>query len=149
MNALTGIGLLVFAAVVLGATADLQTLTAGEIGPGFFPRLCAILLAIIAFMLLMTGVQRVEGESDPQRRGISADVLRAAAIIGSVLLFAVLLQPAGLGLALLTSTWVSTRAAAITPRTAAGLSLALAVALTAFFTLALRLHMPPLPGFLR
>lgn len=150
MSVVAGSFLLVFAAVVLGATADLAKLAAGEIGPGFFPALCGMLLAGVGAVLVGMGLRgTAPSAAAHDRHDGSGDFLRATAVTGSVLLFAVLLKPAGLALALVASIGLSTRAGSMPPRAAAILSIALGLVLTAFFVAGLRLHMPALPAFLR
>jgi hypothetical protein len=150
VNVVAGSLLLVFAAVVLGATAGLEKLAAGELGPGFFPVLSGMLLAGVGVVLVVTGL-RGAAQSSVAHLGHfeSGDFLRAAAITGSVLLFAMLLKPAGLTLTLVASIWLSTRASSMPQRVAAKLCIPLGVLLTAFFVVGLGLPVPALPDFLR
>ncbi|WP_332816018.1 tripartite tricarboxylate transporter TctB family protein [Ramlibacter sp.] len=150
MNMLAGGSLLALAALVLAATWDLAKLGNGEIGPGFFPALCGVLLGVVGLVLLALGLRELPARRDaPGRLRVGSDAWRAAAVTASALLFALLLKSGGLALAVLAAVWLSTRAGEVSHRTALVLSAALALVLTAIFIGGLGLHMPALPVFLR
>jgi hypothetical protein len=149
MNVLTGSLLLAFAALILAATSSLEKYSVADIGPGFFPGLCGLLLAAIGFTLIVSGLRTSAGERAVfDGRGAVSDALRASAITASVLAFALLLKPGGLALAAFSAAWIATRAGEVSHKTALVLSAALAIVLTLLFTVGLRLYMPALPAFL-
>ena len=149
MNLIAGGVLLAFSALVFTATADLARVGNGEIGPGFFPTLCAALLAAVGATLVGLGVRDAAMQpADAAQGDKSSDAWRAAVVTAAVLAFAVLLKSGGLAVAVFVAVWLSTRAGEVSHRTALVLSVVLALVLTAIFTVGLRLHMPALPAFL-
>ncbi|UQR66540.1 tripartite tricarboxylate transporter TctB family protein [Bradyrhizobium sp. C-145] len=80
--------------------------TAARMGPGYFPRLLAIVLAAIGLAVMLGAVLRTA----ERQRLRSWDVKGLAWVTGSVILFALLLFPIGLIGALLVLIVVSSRA---------------------------------------
>ncbi|RXH39396.1 tripartite tricarboxylate transporter TctB family protein [Bradyrhizobium zhanjiangense] len=80
--------------------------TAARMGPGYFPRLLAIVLAAIGLAVMLGAVPRTA----ERQRLRSWDVRGLAWVTGSVVLFALLLFPVGLIGALLVLIVVSSRA---------------------------------------
>ncbi|MEZ2145019.1 tripartite tricarboxylate transporter TctB family protein [Bradyrhizobium sp. DN5] len=80
--------------------------TAARMGPGYFPRLLAIVLAAIGLAVMLGAVLRTA----ERQRLRSWDVKGLAWVTGSVVLFALLLFPVGLVGALLVLIVVSSRA---------------------------------------
>jgi len=80
--------------------------TAARMGPGYFPRLLAIVLAAIGLAVMLGAVLRTA----ERQRLRSWDVKGLAWVTGSVVLFALLLFPIGLIGALLVLIVVSSRA---------------------------------------
>jgi len=80
--------------------------TAARMGPGYFPRLLAIVLAAIGLAVMLGAVPRTA----ERQRLRSWDVKGLAWVTGSVVLFALLLFPIGLIGALLVLIVVSSRA---------------------------------------
>lgn len=149
MNVVTGSVLLAFAALVLGATGSLARYADGEIGPGFFPTLCAMLLGALGVLLVAIGLRDRVAQGNPLPGSAAAEPWRVALITASVVAFALLVKSAGLAVAVFATTWLATRAGALSHRSALVLSLSLAGCFTALFTLGLRLHVPALPVFLQ
>jgi Tripartite tricarboxylate transporter TctB family len=80
--------------------------TAARMGPGYFPRLLAIVLAAIGLAVMLKAVRRTT-ERQALRKW---DVKGLAWVTGSVILFALLLFPLGLVGALFVLIMVSSRA---------------------------------------
>ncbi|WP_439357223.1 tripartite tricarboxylate transporter TctB family protein [Bradyrhizobium sp. DASA03007] len=80
--------------------------TAARMGPGYFPRLLAIVLAAIGLAVMLGAVLRTA----ERQRLRSWDIKGLAWVTGSVVLFALLLFPIGLIGALLALIVVSSRA---------------------------------------
>ncbi|MEH2628651.1 putative membrane protein [Bradyrhizobium sp. AZCC 1719] len=93
-----------FYVVALGYPAG----TAARMGPGYFPRLLAIVLAAIG-LAVMLGAMKSTAECQPLRQW---DWKGLAWVTGSVALFALLLFPAGLIGALFVLIMVSSKASA-------------------------------------
>lgn len=87
---------LVIALAYLWMALDYDAGTAARMGPGFFPRMLGGLLAILGIVIMIGAVR-----PGATREGIERFDLRALAwITGSILLFAFLLNAAGLIIAL-------------------------------------------------
>jgi hypothetical protein len=87
---LTGLLFAVIGGGVLVIAQGYKFGTARQMGPGFFPTVLAVLLLVFAAILLVRGML---GERDP----IGAFAVRPALyVLGSALLFSLLLRPAGL-----------------------------------------------------
>ncbi|MCC2673131.1 MAG: tctB [Ramlibacter sp.] len=136
--------------VVAGAAFSLGALNyrlgdAARMGPGWFPFWVGVLLAAVGMATIASGVR---AEATPEK--MKRPELRAMAwILGAVVLFGVLLKPAGLVLSLLVLVLVSSRAShEFTWRGA----LANAVVLIAFsvgaFIKGISLQLPLWPAFL-
>lgn len=101
---LTGLLFAVIGGGVLVIAQDYKFGTARQMGPGFFPSVLAVLLLFFAVILV---ARSLLGDRDP----IGAFAVRPALyVLGSALLFSLLLRPAGLVPAIIVMVTVVSRA---------------------------------------
>ena len=136
----SGLASLALGALALWAGADYAQGTAGRLGPGYVPRLLALLLVGIGVLLIARSTWRAE--SIEPGFGVRPVVL----ILGSVLVFAFMFSHFGLIPAILAAVGVANSAVSANSwRSALGVGVALAAFAWLLFVKALGL---PLPVFL-
>jgi len=119
--------------------------SAARMGPGYFPRLLAIVLAAIG-LIVMSGAMKPTAEVQALRQW---DLKGLAWIAGSVILFGALLFPLGLAGALFILVMVSSRASPEFTWTGALVNAAVLIALClAVFVYGLGLQLPIWPSLL-
>ncbi|SEN20254.1 tripartite tricarboxylate transporter TctB family protein [Bradyrhizobium sp. OK095] len=119
--------------------------TAAKMGPGYFPRALAIVLAAIGLVVILSAVKPA-AEAQALRRW---DLKGLAWITGSVVLFGALLFPLGLVGALFVLVMVSSRASPEFTWTGALANAAVLIVLClAVFVYGLGLPLPVWPSFL-
>ena len=136
-----GVMFLAFAAVTIVTANGYSMGRGGRMGPGYFPAMLGWALAFLGVVLVIRALV-AKGES------IEPFKLRPLLVlVASVLIFAVAIQPLGLVISLVGTTFLSAFA---TPearwREAAALSLALTGLVSLIFVFALRLPLPIWPG---
>lgn len=119
--------------------------SAARMGPGYFPRLLAIVLAAIGFAVMLGAVRRTT-----VRQALHGwDVKGLAWVAGSVILFALLLFPLGLPGSLFVLIMVSSRASPEFTWKGALANAAILIALCLLvFVYGLGLQLPVWPAFL-
>jgi hypothetical protein len=137
-----GLMFLAFAAVAIVTASGYSMGRGGRMGPGYFPTLLGWALAILGLVLVIRSLA-FKGESIERIQPRPLLV-----VIFSVLVFAVAIQPLGLILSLVVTTFI---AAFATPQArwleAAALSVALTALIALIFVFALRLPLPMWPSF--
>jgi hypothetical protein len=137
----SGVMFLGFAAVALLAARGYSLGSAGKMGPGYFPLLLGVVLALLGAVLVGRSLV-LTGEPLPSFR-----LLPLALIAAAVCLFGALVEPLGLVVALVALTLL---AAAAGPHfrwlEAIGLAVALVVFSVAVFVYALGLNLAIWPG---
>ena len=119
--------------------------TAAKMGPGYFPRLLAIVLAVIGLVVIVSAVKPA-AEAQALRQW---DLKGLAWITGSVVLFGALLFPLGLVGALFVLIMVSSKASPEFTWTGALANAVVLIALClAVFVYGLGLQLPVWPSFL-
>lgn len=97
--------------IVLGSAFALGALNykigeAARMGPGWFPLMVGILLALVGVATLVSGIRRSAAVEKIKRPSLST----IGWVLGAVILFGLMLQPAGLVASLLVLVVVSSRA---------------------------------------
>jgi hypothetical protein len=139
----SGVLFLAFAAFFFVTALNYPAGTAARMGPGYFPRLLAIVLAAIG-LAVMAGAVRPTAERQLLRRW---DMKGLAWVTGSVALFALLLFPLGLVGALFVLIVVSSKASAEFTWTGALANAAVLIALClVVFVYGLSLQLPVWPA---
>lgn len=130
-------GLIGVAALVVGRGYPFGSLA--RVGPGFFPVVSGVALSGFALVLLLRSV------TSRDREPVSLKPLPILVIVGSSLLFAVLLRPLGLPLAAALLVLLSTLASrSLGWLQALGLAVAVSIFVTLVFVYGLGLQMPVL-----
>jgi len=91
-----------FAAVTFIEGRELEMATARAMGPGYFPKMLALILLLIACALAIRSFFGNLAESKPK-----PSIRVIASIIGAALLFGILIRPAGLVISIIVSVIVS------------------------------------------
>ena len=134
--------------IAIGATTVLVALdyrmgTAGQMGPGYFPRALGTLLMMLGAISLLRGL-RVRGAPIGHWR-----MQPLIIILGSVVVFGLILPSAGLVLSTLFLVLASSTASAeARPKEAAGVAVLMAMVCTGVFAYLLRIQVPVWPEFL-
>ncbi|MFC4481768.1 MULTISPECIES: tripartite tricarboxylate transporter TctB family protein [Cupriavidus] len=119
--------------------------TAAKMGPGYFPFWLGIVLALLGAVVAAGSMSR-EGEADSMARW---DIKTLLWILGSVVLFGLLLKPLGMVLSVLALVLVSSMAShEFTWRGAALNAVVLVAISTVAFVYGINLQMPVWPAFL-
>ena len=119
--------------------------TAGSMGPGYFPFWLGVVLVLLGVVVLVQSLSR-KGVIDRIPRW---DVKTLLWVLGSVVLFGLLLQPLGLVLSIVVLVLVSSMAShEFTLKGAAGTALAMVVMSLAAFVYGLKLQFPVWPAFI-
>ena len=137
----SGVMFLCFAAVTLVTASGYSMGRGGRMGPGYFPTLLGAVLGLLGLVLVLRSFAiRGEAVEKIQWRPL-------AALVGCVLLFAAMIQPLGLVIALSATTFLASFAGPDWRlREAALLSAGLTIAAVLIFVLGLRLPLPLWPS---
>lgn len=136
----SGVMFLCFAAVTLVAASGYSMGRGGRMGPGYFPALLGAVLAFLGLILVVRSLVS-RGEPTPQ---IAWRPL--VTLVGCVLLFASIIQPMGLVVALTVTTFLASLAGREWRfLEALSLSAGLTIAAVLIFVLGLRLPLPLWP----
>jgi hypothetical protein len=137
----TGVMFIAFAAVALWAARGYSLGSAGRMGPGYFPLLLGVVLALLGLILVGRSLV-IAGEGITRMH-----VLPLAVIAIGVCLFGLLIERLGLVVALVAATIVSALASREQrPIELVALALVLAVFSVGIFVYALRLPLPVWPA---
>lgn len=137
--------------VLFGAAFSLGALNyrvgdAARMGPGWFPFAVGVLLVLVGLATVVSGMRPAAAPETVQRPQFAA----LAWIIGAVVLFGLLLKPAGLVLALAVLVVVSSRAShEFSWRGALATAVALILFSTAVFIWGINLQLPLWPSFVQ
>lgn len=119
--------------------------TASSMGPGYFPFWLGIVLVVLGVVVLLQSLSR-KGVADRIPRW---DIKTLLWILGSVVLFGLLLQPLGLVLSLVVLVLVSSMAShEFTWKGAVGTAIVLVLMSLAAFVYGLKLQFPVWPAFI-
>lgn len=141
----SGLLLLAFAAAFFGLTTNSRFGTAGDMGPAFFPRVVACLLALVGLINLV----RAAAASAPSVEALKLRPLLV--ILAATIAFGLLLERTGLLVAIVVATLIAVYARP-SPRILEGVALAavlmLASSIVFVWGLGMQLPLSP-PGFSR
>lgn len=119
--------------------------TAQRMGPAYFPTVLGGLLAAIGMLIAVTALGRERADGQVEKFHFA----EVAWVLGSVVVFALLLKPAGVIVAMVALVVISSYAShEFRWKEAIGLSLAMGVLTYVVFIYALKLTIPVLPAFL-
>jgi len=119
--------------------------TPGSMGPGYFPFWLGLVLALLGVVVVVRSLSR-KGVADRIPRW---DIRTLLWILGSVVLFGLLLQPLGLVLSLVVLVLVSSMAShAFTWKGAVGTAIVMVLMSLGTFVYGLQLQLPVWPAFI-
>lgn len=141
---LSGFLLIAISCLVATGIRDLEWNSIMGVGPGYFPGVAAIVLFVLGTGLCGSSLVGRQSNVIDLRNGIGP----ALYVVGSVLLFALMLNSAGLVIAVSVAAFVASAASrGMSLRTRAILAAALAGFAALIFHIALSLPMPLWPGW--
>jgi len=115
--------------------------TAARMGPGYFPRILGILLVVLGAVLALRGA-KIDGE-----KLVAWKLRPTSVVLGSVVLFGLIVQPVGLALSTVILIVLASAAShEFRPREALVSGVLLAALAVSVFVVGLKLQLPIWPG---